>query len=686
MVRRLAWLGLLLLAGTSAAQVPPDTTAAPEADALEALAETGDAEELADVLADLRADGLDLNSASANALADLPALSPLLARRIVAYRDSIGGFASLPEVQRVPGVTPLLYAEIRPYLRLGRVVPASSRRPSRYPLVPPRRAWRAVDGRFVQRYSRRLETARGYAEGRYAGSPDKLYTRLRLRSARRLSVNLTMEKDAGEAFAWQPATGTYGYDYVSASVALEDVGRVRAAVAGDFTASFGQGLVLWRSAALGKSRDATRGLVRTGGGLTPYGSTDENRFFRGGGATLLLTPRLAVTAFYSRRTLDASILDADTGGVGALGASGLHRTEAERLRKDALGEQAAGGAVEYRQRALTLGGTYVATRYDDALVPRSAPDARFAFRGRTAQAAGVFGQAVAGPALVFGEAARAQGAWAFVGGAAYAPERLGEVVVLVRHYPARFASLHGHAFGERMGATQNESGLYLGLRVQPRRGLVVQAYADAYRFPWLRFNVPRPTSGLDALVSVAHAPHPWLRHEVTLRAETREEAAVLTDARGGSQRTVRPETRRSLRWQGVYAFSRALTLRTRVEGVAFEAGGEPARGVLVYQDVRLAPTRRLLLETRLALFRTDGYAARLYAYEYDVRYGFGVPAFFGRGTRQYALLRYDVGQRLSLEARYAATYQEDVAVLGSGLDETPGGRAREIKAQLVWRW
>src|SRR5690606_1966985 len=122
-----------------------------------------------------------------------------------------------------------------------------------------------------------------------------------------------------EAFGWRAGEGTYGYDYVSAYAAVEKIGRLRQLVVGDFTASFGQGLVLWRSAALGKSREATRGLSRFGSGLRPYGSTDENRFFRGVATTVLVTPALSLSAFYSRRTLDATVLDADTGGVSSLG-------------------------------------------------------------------------------------------------------------------------------------------------------------------------------------------------------------------------------------------------------------------------------------------------------------------------------------------------------------------------------
>jgi len=49
---------------------------------------------------------LDLNSASADDLADLPGLGPELAERIVAFRDLNGPFTSVDELADVSGMTP----------------------------------------------------------------------------------------------------------------------------------------------------------------------------------------------------------------------------------------------------------------------------------------------------------------------------------------------------------------------------------------------------------------------------------------------------------------------------------------------------------------------------------------------------------------------------------------------------
>jgi len=62
---------------------------------------------------------IDLNKASAAELARLPRVGPALAARIVAVRDTAGGFASLDALGRVPGIGPGTLAGLAPHVTLG---------------------------------------------------------------------------------------------------------------------------------------------------------------------------------------------------------------------------------------------------------------------------------------------------------------------------------------------------------------------------------------------------------------------------------------------------------------------------------------------------------------------------------------------------------------------------------------
>jgi len=61
---------------------------------------------------------IDLNRAGADEIHALPGIGPVLARRIVEYREAHGRFASAEELLAVRGIGPRLFQRIRPYVRV----------------------------------------------------------------------------------------------------------------------------------------------------------------------------------------------------------------------------------------------------------------------------------------------------------------------------------------------------------------------------------------------------------------------------------------------------------------------------------------------------------------------------------------------------------------------------------------
>lgn len=61
---------------------------------------------------------VDLNSADAAQLDELPGVGPLTAAKILAWRDEHGRFARVEELQEVDGIGPKTYAEIAPHVRV----------------------------------------------------------------------------------------------------------------------------------------------------------------------------------------------------------------------------------------------------------------------------------------------------------------------------------------------------------------------------------------------------------------------------------------------------------------------------------------------------------------------------------------------------------------------------------------
>ena len=710
---------LLALAASASAQAPADTTDVGDdaAAAFEALVEddlAGDPTELLELLEGLRLDPLDVNVATARELAQIPALGPEVAAAIVRQRAAAGPYTSLPGIRQAEGVTADVYLDARPFLTIGPRVEAVSAGAARFPVAP--RLAQVVGGlRYsgIQRVQQRLDLGAGYlgpdSTQAYLGSPARVYTRLQATYRRQVSVNVTLEKDPGEPFRFDGGSNTYGYDYQSAHAAVLDAGRIDALVVGDFVAEFGQGVALWRASGFGKGPDAIGGPVRSGRGIRPYGSVDENNFFRGAALSLAVAPGVYVSAFASRRALDANVFEPDTTGLGgpdlppgafdsvvtSLGADGLHRTETELGRKDALDETLVGGGAEYRVANGQVEGRagVVATRstFGVPLAAGTRPDEIFEFAGDQATVVSGYADARARAGLAFVEVARgAGGGLGGVGGVGIDLGGGADVLVVGRSYAPDFTSLHGYPFGERNGVGQNERGLYAGVRLKPSPSWTLNAYLDQYRFPFLRFNVPRPSRGTEALLHVEHRPRRYARVYAQARTETRE---VGIDVPGGDAGGVpgsvvgglAEQTRQTVRLHGEWDASRRLRLRARIEGSRFVDAepDAPARlGSLVYQDVRWSPLSWLRADARLTLFDTDGYDARLYAYENDLTGVFAVPALSGRGVRAYVLFRAQPAEGVVAQLKLATTWLRNVRGFGSGATAVEGQRLSDLGVQV----
>ena len=71
----------------------------------------------------LSARPVDINTASAEQLAQLPGIGPTLAGRIVAYRESHGAFRKLSELLQVTGIGPDTFLQMLDEITVGEETP-----------------------------------------------------------------------------------------------------------------------------------------------------------------------------------------------------------------------------------------------------------------------------------------------------------------------------------------------------------------------------------------------------------------------------------------------------------------------------------------------------------------------------------------------------------------------------------
>ncbi|UII29962.1 helix-hairpin-helix domain-containing protein [Fulvivirga ulvae] len=625
---------------------------------------------------------LNLNQASVEELRSLFILTEEQVSNFVNYKVRYGRLLTIYELQAIPGFDLSTIYKLLPFVR---VTDDGLQADTRSLLS---RIWSEQDNYLLLRYQRTLEKQEGYIENdegnsRYAGSPDQLLLKFRVRHAHDFSLGLTAEKDAGEALTFDKSTGRYGADFYSFHFQLQDKGRLKNLVLGDYKVQFGQSLLLAAGFNIGKNPETITTNRRSNLGVLPFTSTIESNYFRGGAATYKLSRHLEYSGFYSRVAHDA-LLEKDTlvsqhPFTRSVKVTGMHRTASELTANNQIVHQTLGSNILYHDKDHNLQAniTMVADFFSAPIIGSGQPYKQFDFYGQDNLSVSISGNYNWQNVNFFAETGRSgSGGLGAVGGfIAHLTPSL-QTSMLLRSYARNFHSLHGQAFGE-LGSNQNEKGVYWGLKYQPSRKYQFTAYFDRFTFPWLKYRVDAPSDGYEYLGRLSYKPNRRTHFFVQFREQSK--------ARNRSDNASRikvPENnlKRSYIINLDYKPDKIISLKSRIQFSNYNAYGQITQGFAIVQDVNL-DLNKIRVGGRLALFDTEDYDNRQYAYERDVLYGFSIPPYSGQGTRQYILLQYKATRKIDLWVRFARTHYRQIESIGSGPEKIEGNIKTDMKLQ-----
>lgn len=632
-------------------------------------AETEDDQWLVD-LEDFRRHRLDINRADATDWQQLRLVNDYQIRQLQLYIERLGPLLHVHELQAVPGWSPDLVRQLLPFMRAGINENITE---------TIRRNRHADEHMLLFRMSQTLEKARGFLSNGtapvYPGSPQRILLRYRYRLGRLGQLGFLGDKDAGEPFFRRP--GTTGFDFHSFHAWWRPGRMVQAVALGDYTISLGQGLVHWQGLAFRKSAE-TAAIKRQGAPLRPYQSPGEAGFHRGA-AVWLRHRRWEWLAFVSRQRISANTaMDSSGTVITSFLTSGLHRSAAEREDRNRVRQTAAGVQVGYRGGRGQIGLHTVYHLFSLPVLKQPEPYNRFALAGSRWLNAGIHYSYTWRNLHFFGESAvDGQGDPAFVHGVLWSLSTRVDAALLHRHLSPRYQSVQGQAFTESTRPS-NEQGFYAGLVIRPFPGWRLDAYADSYRFPWLRFQTDAPGGGHDWLLQLTRSPLRGVEWQVRLRTERRP-----VNTGEGPMAVLGWESRHHGRVQVQTRAGGSFILRMRADWVFYEREGHfPEQGMAGFSELLYRPVMKPFQgSVRLHYFDTEGYNSRVYAYEQDVAFSYSIPAFFDRGWRYYFNFQYKCGRHWTFWLRWAQTFYPEKKNLGSGWDEIAGGRRSEWRFQ-----
>jgi hypothetical protein len=617
---------------------------------------------------------VNLNTADETELKELRIITDLQIQNLISYRKLFGKLVDIYELQAVPSWDVITIRKLLPFITIFSPVSIKEDFGRRI---------RDGDHSFLLRVSQVIEESKGFDQSttgtKYLGSPQRIFFRYRYTYKNLLQWGVVGDKDAGEQFL--KGAQNKGFDFYSFHLFARKIGSIQALALGDFTVNMGQGLIQWQSLAFKKSSDVM-GIKRQSPVLRPYNSAGEFNFHRGIGITIK-KGNIEATVFGSIRKLNANFT-VDTVNnedfISSFLTSGYNRTTSELADRNSLQQTAVGGNIKYRGNRWHIGFNGIYYKFSVPVNKSDDPYNIYALSGDRWYNFSADYSYTYRNIHFFGEAAADKNLHkAFINGLLISVDPRVDVSLVHRHIEKEYQAINANAFTENTSPS-NENGLYGGITIRPTAAWRLDAYADIYRFPWLKYLVDAPSYGKDFLTQLTYIPNKQVEMYIRYRTETKQ--GNQSDNTTVTNYLVQLP-KQNLRMQVSYKISTAIALRNREEIVWYDNKGDNSeKGFFTFFDFIYKPLLKPYSGVlRLQYFETDGYNSRLYAYENDVLYSYSIPVFYDKGYRYYITLNYDLTKQLSFWLRWAQTIYPDKNLIGSGLDEISGNKKSEVKLQ-----
>lgn len=559
---------------------------------------------IVELIRDLQAAPIPLNSAERTDLLKIPFLSPARADSILALRRQLGAFKRKNQLRVI--LDQETYRLVRDFFILNRK--------------------KQKNGYLQNRITRPIEQPAEIRTGRYSGSAlhhqFKIFTRL----TPQIEAGFVSQKDSGE-----PDYFDYFNGYVQYSANRWQI------ILGSFYLHFGQGILF--SSPFSNQKSARSEL--------PFRIRQDGAY-----ASLSASEGSVLTGLYGRynfdkmtlsgfltRTIGDARLHAETGKIIGLETSGYHRTAAEQARRDLLQENVLGLAASLKVFRAGQAGVLVS---QTGFTPKINDMAEFDLQQKRRQYFQFSGNRIWQYALFHRlkyNGLETCGEIAFAGSRSPAFSqslfvRQGRIRAGLRAWrvPDNFQSPQGRIFDDLTPFPRARQGFYLALGLRPWRRASIDAYKYFSTDTWRTYFNPLPLQKSEWLVQAALQ----LRSTHLVMRYRKKNNQALPDDKN-LEKTRRTIERDYIRLEVLFKVARDLRLRSRWEYTRQHSGN--TRGTAVFQDIQYRYKKGLVINGRITFFETSNYDSRLYEYESDLPGSFANYPFYGRGFRWYVLIK-----------------------------------------------
>jgi hypothetical protein len=510
-----------------------------------------------------------------------------------------------------------------------------------------------------------LQTKKGFAEGKYLGSPLNMYQKLNIKS-NYLELYTVLDKDAGEL---------YINDFTSASLKYERSNLKL--IAGDYSLFYGLGNLLDQSFFSFKNADFVNTSTEFGTGGTQNKSTLADNFFRGIFAeyTLPLSylSALKISGFYSNSNRSATI-DDSTGVATSIYESGYFRTKTEVSNAGNLNEQLYGISAELVSDDLTLGIVTNYLKYANKIEATSFGD----FWGKEGGLSSIYGSySFKDNTIKFEVGTDANRNASARANFLTQINRNLSLLTDLRYADADYRAPYSSNFGEQPYVS-NEMGILSGINYS-KNNVYIALFADFYSSFNKVFLTTQPITGVQYYLDLK------LRHSSTeygLRVNYDKKSDAF-DIDGADAKITQPNNKLTTRFDVYKTIGKAYNFKGRLEfSYKFNDITESEVGSLIQLELKKQfDDINLYAGVNYTVFNTSSFESVIYGYQYQVPGLAYVYPYYGKGTNLSVFAKYKFLEYFDLWLRYNYLYRNDTDVIGTGNEEIVG----KVRSQVIFQ-
>lgn len=223
---------------------------------------------------------------------------------------------------------------------------------------------------------------------------------------------------------------------------------------------------------------------------------------------------------------------------------------------------------------------------------------------------------------------------------------------VARFFDIKYQSVFAMSISERT-AVQNERGFLIGAVRKVNYNTFFEATADHYYIPYSTSDAGGGKYGAEYKLSASTTFWPLQIKGLLFYEITEKNHPENT----GIGKTKTALLKQRYRVHIDYAVSESITFRLRSEWSVYNHSSVNT-GHLVFMDMRYTTSDNSFYTiVRYALFDTDDYNSRIYAYEHDLLFSYSIPAFHGNGYRLYLVSRLKTGKNLRIWVKAGMLHQ-----------------------------